>query len=80
VLYPAIRLDTIAMPFGQGHTAYGRYAKSRGASVGPLLSPAQIHAKVETSVRARLAKAAGEANLIRFGTDLLEKIENDRSR
>ena len=24
--YPAIRPDTIAMPFGQGHTAYGRYA------------------------------------------------------
>ena len=25
-VYPAIRPDTIAMPFGQGHTAYGRYA------------------------------------------------------
>ena len=25
--YPAIRPDTIAIPFGQGHTAYGRYAK-----------------------------------------------------
>ncbi len=25
-MYPAIRPDTIAMPFGQGHTAYGRYA------------------------------------------------------
>lgn len=25
-LYPAIRPDTIAIPFGQGHTAYGRYA------------------------------------------------------
>jgi hypothetical protein len=29
-LYPAIRPDVIAMPFGQGHTAYGRYATSRG--------------------------------------------------
>jgi anaerobic selenocysteine-containing dehydrogenase len=28
--YPAIRRDTIAVPFGQGHTAYGRYAKERG--------------------------------------------------
>src|SRR5687767_11599050 len=28
-LYPAIRPDTIAMPFGQGHTAYGRYATLR---------------------------------------------------
>ena len=32
--YPAIRPDTIAMPFGQGHTAYGRYAQGRG--VNPL--------------------------------------------
>jgi hypothetical protein len=29
---------------------------------------------------ARVSKAAGEASLVRFGTDLLEKIENDRSR
>ena len=28
--YPAIRPDTIALPFGQGHTAYGRYAKGVG--------------------------------------------------
>ncbi|MBK7451188.1 MAG: hypothetical protein IPJ47_17995 [Anaerolineales bacterium] len=27
-LYPAIRPDTIAMPFGQGHTAFGRYAEN----------------------------------------------------
>ena len=28
-LYPAIHPDVIAMPFGQGHTAYGRYATAR---------------------------------------------------
>lgn len=33
-LYPAIRPDTIAIPFGQGHTAYGRYAEGRG--INPL--------------------------------------------
>jgi anaerobic selenocysteine-containing dehydrogenase len=32
--YPAIRPDTIAIPFGQGHTAYGRFAQGRG--VNPL--------------------------------------------
>lgn len=36
-LYPAIRPDTIAMPFGQGHTAYGRYAQGRGANPVNLL-------------------------------------------
>ena len=35
--YPAIRPDTIAVPFGQGHTAYGRYAQNRGANLAGLL-------------------------------------------
>jgi anaerobic selenocysteine-containing dehydrogenase len=36
--YPAIRPDTIAMPFGQGHTAYGRFAQGRGVNPNDLLS------------------------------------------
>lgn len=35
--YPAIRPDTIAMPFGQGHTAYGIYAQGRGVNPADLL-------------------------------------------
>jgi anaerobic selenocysteine-containing dehydrogenase len=35
--YPAIRPDTIAMPFGQGHTAYGRYAENRGVNPVDLI-------------------------------------------
>jgi len=38
-LYPAIRPDVIAMPFGQGHTAYGRYAQGRGANPANLFGP-----------------------------------------
>jgi anaerobic selenocysteine-containing dehydrogenase len=37
-LYPGIRPDTVAMPFGQGHTAYGGYAQGRGANPNQLLS------------------------------------------
>jgi anaerobic selenocysteine-containing dehydrogenase len=37
-LYPAIHPEVIAMPFGQGHTAYGRYAQGRGANPANLLS------------------------------------------
>ena len=37
--YPAIRPDTIAIPFGQGHTAYGRYAEKRGINPADLLGP-----------------------------------------
>jgi anaerobic selenocysteine-containing dehydrogenase len=36
-VYPAIRPDTIAIPFGQGHTAYGRYAENRGVNPADLL-------------------------------------------
>jgi anaerobic selenocysteine-containing dehydrogenase len=31
-MYPGIRPDTVAIPFGQGHTALGRYAEGRGAN------------------------------------------------
>jgi hypothetical protein len=36
-LYPAIRPDVIAMPFGQGHTAYGQFAAGRGANPTDIL-------------------------------------------
>jgi hypothetical protein len=36
-LYPAIHPEVIAMPFGQGHTAYGRYAQGRGTNPTALL-------------------------------------------
>ncbi len=38
--YPAIRPDTIAMPFGQGHTAYGQFAQGRGVNPADLLGAA----------------------------------------
>lgn len=34
--YPAIRPDTIAIPFGQGHTAYGQFAAGRGVNPADL--------------------------------------------
>ncbi|MEJ5240299.1 MAG: molybdopterin-dependent oxidoreductase [Anaerolineales bacterium] len=37
--YPAIRPDVVAIVFGQGHTAYGRYAQGRGMNPNHLLSP-----------------------------------------
>ncbi|HEY5731917.1 MAG TPA: molybdopterin-dependent oxidoreductase [Anaerolineales bacterium] len=36
-LYPAIRPDVIAMPFGQGHTAYGQFAAGRGVNPADVL-------------------------------------------
>jgi molybdopterin-containing oxidoreductase family iron-sulfur binding subunit len=36
-LYQGLRPDVVAVPTGQGHTAYGRYAEGRGASALRLL-------------------------------------------
>jgi anaerobic selenocysteine-containing dehydrogenase len=36
--YPAIRPDTIAIPFGQGHTALGRFADGRGVNPATLFN------------------------------------------
>jgi anaerobic selenocysteine-containing dehydrogenase len=38
-IYPAIMPDVIAMPIGQGHGEYGRYAKNRGANPLQILAP-----------------------------------------
>ncbi len=38
-VYPAIMTGVIAMPIGQGHDEYGRYAKNRGANPIEILSP-----------------------------------------
>jgi anaerobic selenocysteine-containing dehydrogenase len=72
VIYPAIRPDVIAMPFGQGHTAYGRYAQNRG------VNPASLSPGLQGTVRAKVTKLAGRAKLIRFGTDLWQELEKKR--
>jgi anaerobic selenocysteine-containing dehydrogenase len=74
VLYPAIRPDAIAMPCGQGHAGYGRYATTRGAS------PAVLNPGLQGTVRARVSKVDGKAILIRFGTDLQDRMEKKEWR
>jgi anaerobic selenocysteine-containing dehydrogenase/Fe-S-cluster-containing dehydrogenase component len=39
-LYPGLHRGVAAVPMGQGHTAFGRYAEGRGANVLALLSGA----------------------------------------
>ena len=36
-LFPAIRPDTVAVPFGQGHTALGQFAAGRGFNPAALM-------------------------------------------
>ena len=37
-VYEGLREDVVAVPIGQGHTAFGRYAQDRGANVYQLLA------------------------------------------
>ena len=37
--HPAIRPDVVALPIGQGHSNYGRYASNRGSNPLEILSP-----------------------------------------
>jgi anaerobic selenocysteine-containing dehydrogenase len=43
MLFPGIRPDVVAMPVGQGHTSYGRYATGRGVNPLQLAVPAFDH-------------------------------------
>jgi len=39
VVFPGIHPDAVAIPMGQGHTEYGRYAKGRGVNPLKILAP-----------------------------------------
>jgi anaerobic selenocysteine-containing dehydrogenase len=60
-IYPAIRPDVVAMPIGQGHREYGRYAKNRGVNPIQILAPA-----IEPSTGA-LAWSATRVKLVPTG-------------
>jgi hypothetical protein len=70
--YPAIRPDTIAMPFGQGHTSFGRYAQNRGANLVRLLGT-RLNAAGDLalfSVKVRIEKTGRQQTLARFESRL----------
>ena len=39
VVYPGIRPDAVAIPVGQGHSDYGRFAERRGSNPLSLVAP-----------------------------------------
>ena len=69
-IYPGLRPDVIAIPVGQGHTQFGRYAQNIGANPlrisGSALDQAS-GAVVQTGVRVSAAKTGRKQPLIRFG-------------
>ncbi len=39
VVFPGIRPDVVAIPTGQGHQDYGRFAENRGSNVMKMIAP-----------------------------------------
>jgi molybdopterin-containing oxidoreductase family iron-sulfur binding subunit len=61
VIFPAIMPDVVAMPIGQGHDEFGRYARKRGAN------PIQILAPKMDAVSGSLATSATRVSLVATG-------------
>jgi menaquinone reductase, molybdopterin-binding-like subunit len=74
LVVPGIAPDVIAMPVGQGHENFTRYATGRGSNPISILSPAKVEgtgslAWAATRVR---VSAVGRGKLIMFGGGLRE--------
>ncbi len=68
-LYPGIRPDTVAVPIGQGHTSYGRYAKERGDNPLAILPPrvdTRTGALALNSTRVRVFKSTRSGKLVKM--------------
>ena len=70
--YPAIRPDTIGIPFGQGHSAYGRYAENRGVNPGKLFGREvnQAGSLVTTNLKVKIEKTGRKRSLARMESRL----------
>ncbi len=66
--FPAIRPDTLAIPIGQGHDAYSRYAKNRGANPVQLVGsePASDGNMAWSTVRVKIEKQSDNKPLAVF--------------
>jgi anaerobic selenocysteine-containing dehydrogenase/Fe-S-cluster-containing dehydrogenase component len=74
-LYAGLRKDVIAIPLGQGHTAYGRNAAGRGANATSLLVEAQDGASgavAYLSGRASVARGTRAMDLVMTQQDKLQ--------
>jgi anaerobic selenocysteine-containing dehydrogenase len=69
LVYHAIRPDVVAIPFGQGHSAYGRYAENRG------INPANLFGK-NLNAAGDLAFAGVKVNIVKTGkTQAISRLE-----
>ncbi|MGO9589985.1 MAG: molybdopterin-dependent oxidoreductase [Candidatus Acidiferrales bacterium] len=71
---PGIAPDCVAMPIGQGHTNFTRYAKDRGANPISILAPltdAETGSLAWAATRVKISRI-GKGNMVLFGGSLTE--------
>ena len=67
-IYPGIRPDVIAIPIGQGHREYGRYATNRGVNPLQILAPqmdSQTGSLAWGATRVKLAATGQRVKLVK---------------
>lgn len=77
-LYSGIRKDTVAIPLGQGHTAYGRWAKGRGVNALVLLPEALDGASSAVAYLSAKAKVSPGTKAMDLVVTQREKNQHDR--
>jgi anaerobic selenocysteine-containing dehydrogenase len=82
LLYPGIAPDVIAMPVGQGHEHFTRYARGRGANPISILAPVteeSVGALAWAATRVRIRRLGpGQGQLILFAGAMREGLREKR--
>jgi molybdopterin-containing oxidoreductase family iron-sulfur binding subunit len=80
LLCPGIAPDVLAMPAGQGHTTFTRYASGRGANPVSILAPLEepaTRALAWAATRVRITKVGEKGELVLFAGGLREEPERE---
>jgi anaerobic selenocysteine-containing dehydrogenase len=76
MISPGIAPDIVAMPVGQGHESFTRYASGRGANPIAILAPlteSETGALAWAATRVKIARAGGsDGSLIMFAGEMRE--------
>ena len=84
MLFPGIAPDMVAMPVGQGHDTFTRYASGRGANPIAILAPAtepETGALAWAATRVKITRAGdGDGRLIMFGGEMREHPHEHETR
>ena len=82
MITPGIAPDVVAMPIGQGHENFTRYASNRGANPISILAPVSVagtDALAWAATRVKISRV-GEGKLILFGASLREESPDVKRR